>query len=101
MTRLNLVLLVAVLVSALDEIAYPVVALARLYRERADAENVYDELKNQWGWCGYTGPIRKSVFRVVWLCRCWVGFFNFSEWRMKGIAIRTGWRTGWPLTSMS
>ena len=45
---------IAVLVTTLDEIAYPVVALARLYRERADAENVYDELKNQWGWCGYT-----------------------------------------------
>ena len=26
--------------------------MPRLYRERADAENVYDELKNQWG--GYT-----------------------------------------------
>ena len=28
--------------------------MARLYRERADAENVYDELKNQWGWNGFT-----------------------------------------------
>ena len=27
--------------------------MARLYRERADAENVYDELKNQWGRAGY------------------------------------------------
>ena len=26
----------------------------RLYRERADAENIIDEIKNQWGWCGYT-----------------------------------------------
>jgi len=25
-----------------------------LYRQRADAENVYDELKNQWGWGGFT-----------------------------------------------
>ena len=24
------------------------------YRQRADAENVYDELKNQWGWGGFT-----------------------------------------------
>ena len=24
-----------------------------LYRQRADAENVYDELKNQWGWGGF------------------------------------------------
>jgi hypothetical protein len=28
--------------------------LAHLYRQRADAENVYDELKNQWGWGGFT-----------------------------------------------
>jgi hypothetical protein len=45
---------IAVLVTTLDELAYPAVVLARLYRERADAENIYDELKNQWGWCGYT-----------------------------------------------
>ena len=24
------------------------------YRDRADAENCFDELKNQWGWGGYT-----------------------------------------------
>ena len=28
--------------------------VAGLYRKRADAENVYDELKNQWGWGGFT-----------------------------------------------
>lgn len=25
-----------------------------MYRDRADAENVFDELKNQWGWGGFT-----------------------------------------------
>jgi hypothetical protein len=25
-----------------------------LYRDRADCENVFDELKNQWGWGGFT-----------------------------------------------
>jgi hypothetical protein len=45
---------IAVLVTTLDPVAYPAQALARLYRERADAENVYDELKNQWGWNGFT-----------------------------------------------
>ncbi len=45
---------IAVLVTTLDPVAYPARALARLYRERTDAENVYDELKNQWGWNGYT-----------------------------------------------
>jgi hypothetical protein len=28
--------------------------LLALYRQRADMENVYDELKNQWGWGGFT-----------------------------------------------
>lgn len=50
------------LVTSLDEKAYPAVSLARLYRERAAAENIYDELKNQWGWGGFTtkalGPTR-------------------------------------------
>jgi hypothetical protein len=45
---------IAVLVTSLDPRAYPAPTLARLYRERADAENIYDELKNQWGWNGFT-----------------------------------------------
>lgn len=28
--------------------------LASHYRDRADSENNFDELKNQWGWAGYT-----------------------------------------------
>lgn len=28
-------------------------SIADLYRQRADVENAYDELKNQWGWGGY------------------------------------------------
>lgn len=28
--------------------------IAQLYRDRAEAENVFDELKNQWGWAGFT-----------------------------------------------
>ena len=28
-------------------------SLADLYRQRADSENAYDELKNQWGWGGF------------------------------------------------
>ena len=29
-------------------------SLGQLYRDRADAENAFDELKNQWGWGGFT-----------------------------------------------
>lgn len=41
----------AVLVTNLD---YEVLTLGQLYRDRADAENAFDELKNQWGWGGFT-----------------------------------------------
>ena len=41
----------AVLVTSLND---PVLTLAQHYRERADAENNFDEIKNQWGWGGYT-----------------------------------------------
>jgi hypothetical protein len=33
---------------------YALEAMAQLYRDRADCENGFDELKNQWGWGGYT-----------------------------------------------
>ena len=41
----------AVLVTSLDD---EVATLAQHYRDRADAENNFDELKNQWGWAGFT-----------------------------------------------
>jgi len=40
-----------VLATSLDE---EVLTLAQLYRDRADSENPFDELKNQWGWTGFT-----------------------------------------------
>jgi hypothetical protein len=33
---------------------YEVASISQLYRERADTENPFDELKNQWGWAGFT-----------------------------------------------
>lgn len=41
----------AVLVTNLG---HDILALGQLYRDRADAENAFDELKNQWGWGGFT-----------------------------------------------
>ena len=31
-----------------------ILTLGQLYRDRADCENGFDELKNQWGWGGFT-----------------------------------------------
>lgn len=33
---------------------YEIPEVAQLYRDRADSENPFDELKNQWGWGGFT-----------------------------------------------
>lgn len=41
----------AVLVTSLDR---PLDHIAQLYRDRADAENINDELKAHWGWGGFT-----------------------------------------------
>ncbi len=41
----------AVLVTNLE---HEILSLGQLYRDRADAENAFDELKNQWGWGGFT-----------------------------------------------
>ncbi|MFA6183251.1 hypothetical protein [Acidithiobacillus sp.] len=41
----------AVLVTDISE---GILSVAQLYRDRADAENGFDEIKNQWGWGGYT-----------------------------------------------
>jgi hypothetical protein len=41
----------AALVTSLSE---PILGLGQLYRDRADCENAFDELKNQWGWGGFT-----------------------------------------------
>lgn len=41
----------AVYVTSLDR---PAGQIRALYTPRADNENGYDELKNQWGWCGFT-----------------------------------------------
>jgi hypothetical protein len=40
-----------VLVTSLDE---ELLTIAQHYRDRGDCENCFDELKNQWGWGGFT-----------------------------------------------
>lgn len=42
--------------------------VVQLYRQRADAENVFDELKNQWGFAGFCAgksPVSQSAARVL------------------------------------
>ena len=41
----------AVLVTSLSS---EILTIGQLYRDRADCENTFDELKNHWGWAGFT-----------------------------------------------
>ena len=65
----------AVLVTSLEALILP---LAQLYRDRADCENHFDELKNQWGWGGYTTHDLKRcrlIARMVALIYNWWSLF--------------------------
>lgn len=65
----------AVLVTSLDD---EVLTMAQYYRDRADSENNFDELKNQWGWCGYTTHDLKRcrmMARVIALVYNWWSLF--------------------------
>ena len=65
----------AVLVTALPG---EIFSLAQYYRDRADAENSFDELKNQWGWGGYTTQDLKRcrlMARIVALIYNWWSLF--------------------------
>ena len=61
----------SVLVTDLDG---DVVSIFHHYRDRADSENNFDELKNQWGWSGYTTKDAKScrlMSRMIALIYNW------------------------------
>lgn len=66
---------ISVVVTSLDATQLPLVAIPQLYRERADAENIYDELKNQWGWNGFTtrklAPTRLTANLVALFYNWW------------------------------
>ena len=50
-----------------------------IYRDRADAENMFDELKNQWGWTGFTtADLKRSqlMARMVALIFNWWSIFT-------------------------
>lgn len=65
----------AVLVTSLP---WEVLSVVQLYRDRADCENCFDELKNQWGWGGFTTRDLKRcrlASRMVALVYNWWNLF--------------------------
>ena len=92
----------AVLVTNLDD---EVLTLGQLYRDRADAENSFDELKNQWGWGGFTTHdlhrCRLSARAVALIYNWWTLFVRLAHpdarreaitsrpWLMSSVGRRT------------
>ena len=56
------------------------VAIGQLYRDRADCENGFDELKNQWGWGGYTTQDRE---RCNLSARAVALIYNWWSWYVR------------------
>ena len=81
----------AVLVTDLRD---DVPALAQLYRDRADSENTFDELKNQWGWGGFATQdlkrCRLSAMGVAMVYNWWSLFVRLAnpQARMEAITSR-------------
>lgn len=65
----------SVLVTNIDD---DIISLVQHYRDRADCENNFDEIKNQWGWGGYTTKDLKScqfMARIIALVYNWWTLF--------------------------
>ena len=56
---------------------YGLDAMPQLYRDRADAENGFDELKNQWGWGGFT---TQDMERCQTSARAVALVYNWWSW---------------------
>lgn len=67
----------AVLVTNTD---YTLEAIGQLYRDRADGENGFDELKNQWGWGGYT---THDLERCNLSARAVALIYNWWSWYVR------------------
>jgi hypothetical protein len=55
-------------------------AVGQLYRDRADCENGFDELKNQWGWGGYT---THDLERCKLSARAVALIYNWWSWYVR------------------
>jgi hypothetical protein len=73
------------------DVRYPLEAVAQLYRDRADCQNGFDELKNQWGLSGFTTQDINRCQTTALACAL---VYNWLSWycraanptaRMEGI----------------
>ena len=54
--------------------------MGQLYRDRADCENGFDEIKNQWGWGGYS---TQDIERCALSARAVALIYNWWSWYVR------------------
>jgi hypothetical protein len=59
------------------DVTYPLESIGQLYRDRADCENGFDELKNQWGLSGFT---TQDINRCQTTARACALVYNWWSW---------------------
>lgn len=59
---------------------YDILAIGQLYRDRCDCENGFDELKNQWGWGGFT---TQDMHRSQLTARAVALVYNGWSWYVR------------------
>ena len=84
---------ISALVTSLDPTEFPTCVMPKHYRDRGDAENSFDELKNQWGWGGYTSrslaPSHLMANLIALFYNWWNLYLRFYDERHHREAIRT------------
>jgi hypothetical protein len=59
---------------------YTLEQIGQLYRDRADCENGFDEIKNQWGWGGYS---TQDIERCALSARAVALIYNWWSWYVR------------------
>lgn len=59
---------------------YELAQIGQLYRDRADCENGFDEIKNQWGWGGYS---TQDIERCALCARAVALVYNWWSWYVR------------------
>ena len=59
---------------------YELQSIGQLYRDRADCENGFDEIKNQWGWGGYS---THDIERCALSARAVALVYNWWSWYVR------------------